>query len=131
MQKLKRMFGVLAIVGALTGCGDGSSPSSQLTSSSQFTPRTYSGSMSGDSTGTFTYTVNDSDGNISGTVTVAGKNMTLKGFESKSNNIVVIDINDSTYSGRMSGTKSTSGSSGTWYLQGGPTLLEGTFTGSL
>ena len=96
MKKLMFLM-VLALVSILAACGSDNS-------SSSFTPRSYSGTLSGSSTGTFNYTVNDSYGNISGNATLAGKNMTLTGTE-YSNNTVVLDFNDSKYFGTMTGTK--------------------------
>mgnify|MGYP006291261475 CR=1 FL=1 len=102
---------VLASILTATSCDDESS------SGGGFSSYSFSGTLAGDKTGTFKYTVSDSYGNTDGTAEILGRTITLRG--SVSGGKVMLQFqNDSQYSGAINGTESGDTMSGDWYLSG-------------
>jgi hypothetical protein len=97
----------VVLVWGLVACGGGGGGDS-------FTPTTYSGTLSGDASGTFTYTVEDKIGNLSGSAQLGDSLYHLAGYTSGSG--VNLQFQDGPGNGWITGTQGNGAMNGSWEL---------------
>ena len=92
---------------SFVACGGGSSSDSSLAGT------VYTGSLSGTKSGTFSFTVKDSDGNGTGSATISGKTYPISTGGVLSDNTFIFEMPSN--GGRIYGSVTSSGLSGSWY----------------